>query len=105
LASKSVLVTGSTAGIGKATARAFLREGAKGFVNGRSTVPEKSETVEATVKELSQEGEIVGIVADVGTAAGTEKIYEEIISARRLGVNGSLRHVTAQTGIINRQTV
>lgn len=74
LAGKSVLVTGATAGIGKATAIAFLREGAKVFVNGRY-----SETVEATVKELSQEGEVVGIVADVGTSAGREEIYGEII--------------------------
>lgn len=81
LAGKKVLVTGSTAGIGKATARAFLREGAKVFVNGRY-----SETVEATVKELSQEGEVVGIVADVGTAAGTEKIYAEIINEDSLDV-------------------
>ncbi|MBO1351640.1 MAG: SDR family oxidoreductase [Hormoscilla sp. GUM202] len=81
LAGKKVLVTGSTAGIGNATARAFLREGAKVFVNGRS-----SETVEATVKELSQQGEVVGIVADVGTAVGTDKIYEEIIKQDSLDV-------------------
>ncbi len=85
LASKSVLVTESTAGIGKATARAFLREGAKVFVNGRF-----SETVEETVKELSQQGEVVGIVADVGTAAGT--------AANASAINGAAQRV--EGGII-----
>lgn len=81
LAGKKVLVTGATAGIGKGTAIAFLREGAKVFVNGLS-----SETVEATVKELSSLGEVVGIVADVGTSVGAEKIYEEIIKQGELDV-------------------
>lgn len=81
LARKSVLVTGSTAGIGKETARAFLREGAKVFINGRSL-----ERVKATEKELSPLGEVVGIVADVGTAAGTDKIYGEIVKQGELDV-------------------
>lgn len=35
LQNKLVLVTGSTAGIGKAAAEAFLAEGARVIVNGR----------------------------------------------------------------------
>lgn len=37
LSGKGVLVTGSTRGIGKATARAFLREGARVIVHARSS--------------------------------------------------------------------
>lgn len=36
LASKTVLITGSTAGIGYAAARRFLDEGARVVINGRT---------------------------------------------------------------------
>ncbi|OBZ17722.1 SDR family NAD(P)-dependent oxidoreductase [Bacillus sp. FJAT-26390] len=60
LKDKLVLVTGSTAGIGKGTAISFLKEGAKVIINGRS-----DEHVERTVQELSALGNVYGIRADV----------------------------------------
>ena len=68
LASKVALVTGSTAGIGFATAEALAREGARVIVNGRT-----SERVEAAVSLLRQSiarSDIQGIAADVATAEG-----------------------------------
>jgi len=47
LTSELVLVTGSTAGIGYATAEALAREGARVIVNGRTTV-----RVDAAVTQL-----------------------------------------------------
>ncbi len=68
LAPKVALVTGSTAGIGFATAEALAREGARVIVNGRT-----SERVEAAVSLLRQSiarSDIQGIAADVATAEG-----------------------------------
>lgn len=72
LASKVALVTGSTAGIGFATAEALAREGARVIVNGRT-----SERVEAAVSLLRQSiarSDIQGIAADLATAAGCDRV-------------------------------
>jgi NAD(P)-dependent dehydrogenase (short-subunit alcohol dehydrogenase family) len=68
LRGKRVLVTGSTAGIGYATAELFAREGAAVTINGRG-----DDRVRAAVARLKAAvpGAVVdGIAADLGTAAG-----------------------------------
>jgi NAD(P)-dependent dehydrogenase (short-subunit alcohol dehydrogenase family) len=68
LTGKRALVTGSTAGIGLATARALAREGAIVTINGRT-----QGRVEAAAALLRREipgAAISGIAADLGTAAG-----------------------------------
>jgi 3-oxoacyl-[acyl-carrier protein] reductase len=57
---KGVLVTGGTSGIGLATARRFLQEGARSFVCGI----DPAETSRA-VAELSALGSIAGVACDV----------------------------------------
>lgn len=52
LEGKTALITGSTSGIGKASARALLEEGVTVLVNGRSR-----ESVEAAVEELAEHGD------------------------------------------------
>lgn len=72
LASKVALVTGSTAGIGFATAEALAREGARVIVNGRT-----KERVEAAVSLLRKSivrSDIQGIAADVATAEGCASV-------------------------------
>jgi len=49
LKGKTVLVTGSTAGIGFAAARTFAAEGAAVIINGR-----KQERVDAAIAEMGQ---------------------------------------------------
>lgn len=73
LKNKLVLITGSTAGIGKGTAVSFLKEGAKVIINGRS-----EENVNATVKELSALGTVYGIAADVADKAECEKLINKV---------------------------
>ena len=68
LTGKTALVTGSTAGIGHAIAKALAATGATVVVNGRSQAK-----VEAVAAKLAQEvsgGKVRGTAADVSTAAG-----------------------------------
>jgi NAD(P)-dependent dehydrogenase (short-subunit alcohol dehydrogenase family) len=69
LESKRALVTGSTAGIGFAIAKALANEGATVIVNGRT-----EQRVEQALKQLTGvRGKVEGLAADLGTAAGVEK--------------------------------
>jgi NAD(P)-dependent dehydrogenase (short-subunit alcohol dehydrogenase family) len=65
LSGRTALVTGSTAGIGRAVAAGLARAGAEVVVNGRS-----AERVKAAVRALSVLGRVRGVAADVGTAEG-----------------------------------
>jgi len=60
LKDQCVLVTGSASGIGKATAQAFLEEGAKVIVHGLT-----EDEVDACVKDLEPLGEVVGKAGDL----------------------------------------
>lgn len=72
LSGKTALVTGSTAGIGYAIARALSASGAAVALNGR-----KQATVDAAVTRLAGEvkgAKVRGIAADVSTAAGCKAV-------------------------------
>ena len=71
LTGKKALVTGSTAGIGFAIARALAQEGADVIVNGRT-----QERVDAAVREIGHGAR--GIAADLGTARGAERLLAEL---------------------------
>jgi NAD(P)-dependent dehydrogenase (short-subunit alcohol dehydrogenase family) len=74
LKGKRVLVTGSTAGIGFAAARAFAVEGASVVINGR-----KQDRVDSAIAQIrkSQPGaELTGIAADVSNVAGCAKLIQ-----------------------------
>src|ERR1700745_787006 len=76
LKGKKVLVTGSTAGIGFAAARAFAVEGALVIINGR-----KQDRVDSAIAQIriSQPGaELTGIAADVSNAAGCAKLIQTV---------------------------
>jgi NAD(P)-dependent dehydrogenase (short-subunit alcohol dehydrogenase family) len=76
LADKVVLITGSTAGIGLAIARAVAAEGAHVYVNGRT-----QERVDAAVASIRSPAAIVnvdGIVADFSTSAGAEAVIAKL---------------------------
>ena len=74
LQDQTALVTGSTAGIGFAAAKAFAQEKARVIVNGRT-----DERVRAAVQQLQREvpGALVtGVAADVSTAKGVQRLLE-----------------------------
>ena len=65
LANKTALITGGNSGIGLATARLFVAEGAKVTITGRN-----KETLDAAAKELGPNA--FAVVADVNDVAATE---------------------------------
>ena len=70
---RRALVTGSTGGIGLATARLLASEGASVIVNGR-TGPRVDAAV-AAVRADGANAEVRGIAADLGTVAGCERLF------------------------------
>jgi NAD(P)-dependent dehydrogenase (short-subunit alcohol dehydrogenase family) len=72
LKGKRALVTGSTAGIGLATAIGLAREGTAVIVNGRT--PARVEAAVAEVKRAVAGAEVNGVAADLGTAAGCAEL-------------------------------
>ena len=72
LRGKRALVSGSTAGIGLAIAKALALEGASVIVNGRTQA-----RVDAAIAEVGRGTR--GIAADLGTARGVSRIVEELL--------------------------
>jgi NAD(P)-dependent dehydrogenase (short-subunit alcohol dehydrogenase family) len=87
LANKTALITGGNSGIGLATARVFVTEGAKVIITGRNQA-----TLEAAAKELGPNA--LAVVADTTAVAATE-------AAIKKGVEkfGKLDIVFANAGI------
>jgi NAD(P)-dependent dehydrogenase (short-subunit alcohol dehydrogenase family) len=76
LRGKRALVTGSTAGIGLAAARALVREGAVVTVNGR-TEPRVHAAI-AELKSLTPDARVSGVIGDLGTAEGAARVTAEV---------------------------
>jgi hypothetical protein len=76
LAQKTALVTGSTAGIGLATAKGLAHEGSTVYVNGRT-----QERVNQALKEIQQaepNAKIQGIAADLTAAEGANALFQSV---------------------------
>lgn len=72
---RKAIVTGSTAGIGRAIAEGLARAGAAVVINGRT-----QERVDATLREmraLLPEAELTGVAADVASAEGAAVLFEQ----------------------------
>jgi NAD(P)-dependent dehydrogenase (short-subunit alcohol dehydrogenase family) len=68
LSGKTAIITGSTAGIGLATAKGLAAAGAKVVVNGRT--PEAVERAVKAVSTAAPGAEVAGFAADLGNADG-----------------------------------
>jgi NAD(P)-dependent dehydrogenase (short-subunit alcohol dehydrogenase family) len=68
---KVALVTGGTSGIGLATAKLFVTEGAHVYVTGRH-----QEKVDEAVKEISKD--ITGVQGDVANMADLDRLFKQI---------------------------
>ena len=76
LENKKALVTGSTAGIGFAIARALAREGASVVINGRTQA--RVDAAIAAIREENRAVKVNGFVGDLATAAGASRCLEAV---------------------------
>src|SRR3954463_15021141 len=75
LAGKIALVTGGTSGIGLATAKRFVAEGAHVFITGR-----RQEQLDAAVKEIGRN--VTGVRGDVSRLEDLDVVYTTIQKER-----------------------
>lgn len=79
LKDKTALITGGNSGIGLATARAFIVEGARVAITGRNRT-----TLDAALAELGRiggDGQAIALQADVTDIAATEKAVADAAAA------------------------
>ncbi len=73
LANKVAVITGGSAGIGLATAKEFIAQGAKVVITGRN-----QQTLDEAVKTLGNKA--IGIQADAAKPTDTDKLVEQVKS-------------------------
>ncbi|BDA51171.1 Uncharacterized oxidoreductase YvrD [Coccomyxa sp. Obi] len=81
LTDKLVVVTGSTAGIGKSIALKFAQAGAHVVINGRS-----EESIQKTIQEIQAKhpsAQLIGIAGDVGSREGTDTFCAAVDALNR----------------------
>jgi NAD(P)-dependent dehydrogenase (short-subunit alcohol dehydrogenase family) len=71
LQGKVALITGGNSGIGLATAKAFVSEGAYVFITGR-----RKAELDAAVKEVGEN--VVGVEGDVSNPADLDRLYDVV---------------------------
>src|SRR6202451_4685753 len=76
LKGKKALITGSTAGIGFATARGLAAEGASVIVNGRTEKRVDSDVSE--IRKANPGVDVSGVAADVSNAAGCAQLIQAV---------------------------
>jgi NADP-dependent 3-hydroxy acid dehydrogenase YdfG len=73
---KNIVITGGTAGIGRATAVLLAQLGANVFIVGRTEEHLNNTLQEANEKQYA--GKLQGVVADLSTKEGVTKLFTEI---------------------------
>jgi NAD(P)-dependent dehydrogenase (short-subunit alcohol dehydrogenase family) len=88
LSGKTAVITGSTAGIGKAIAKGLAAAGASVVVNGRRQ--ESVENAVGAIKRAIPGSNVRGIAADVATAAGCAKLVKAVPATNILVNNAGI---------------
>lgn len=97
LKGRKAIVTGSTAGIGRATAEGLARAGASVVINGRG-----SARVDQAVRQMRDTfpaSDITGIAADLSTTEGGEAVFAQAPDADILVNNVGTAHLRDYNGI------
>jgi NAD(P)-dependent dehydrogenase (short-subunit alcohol dehydrogenase family) len=71
LQGKVAVITGGTSGLGLATAKRFVAEGAQVFVTGR-----RQDAIDAAVKDIG--GAVTGVQSDIAKLADLDRLYDII---------------------------
>ena len=96
LEGKIAVITGGSTGIGLATAKRFVQEGAYVFITGR-----RQKELDAAVKEIG--GNVTGVQGDVSNPADLDRLYAAVAAKGRLDVVfanagiGEMVHIDAVT--------
>jgi NAD(P)-dependent dehydrogenase (short-subunit alcohol dehydrogenase family) len=97
LKGRKAIVTGSTAGIGRATAEGLARAGASVVINGRGNT-----RVDEAVRQMRHafpKSDISGIAADLATAEGAEALIAQAPDADILVNNVGTAHIRGYSGV------
>ena len=97
LKGRRAVVTGSTAGIGRATAEGLARAGAAVVVNGRGA--ERVERAVAEIREAFPDADISGVAADLATADGAAALVAHAPDADILVNNVGTAYLRDYSGI------
>ncbi len=101
MAGKTVLITGATSGIGKATASGLAALGASVAITGRDLG--RVEAVAAEIRSATGNREVRGFAADLSSQAEVRRLAAEVLAAtprldvliNNVGGSWATRHVTA----------
>jgi NAD(P)-dependent dehydrogenase (short-subunit alcohol dehydrogenase family) len=93
LLGKVAVITGGSSGLGMATAKRFISEGASVFITGR-----RQDELDRAVAEIG--GDITGVQADSSNLADLDRLYERIRLQK-----GRLDIVFANAGILEKGAV
>jgi NAD(P)-dependent dehydrogenase (short-subunit alcohol dehydrogenase family) len=89
---RTVLVSGSTSGIGEAIATAFALDGATVVINGRDR--ERTETAVERIRSATGHDGLLPVAADLGTAEGTQIMFDAVphvdVLVNNLGIFGAV---------------
>jgi len=89
LAHKVAVITGATSGIGLATAKLFVEEGAYVFITGR-----RQNEINEAVKNIGRN--VTGVVADSGNLSELDALFEKVKSEK-----GSIDILYANAGAVD----
>src|SRR5271155_1551033 len=93
LEGKIAVITGGTEGIGLATAKLFVNEGAYVFITGR-----RQKELDAAVKAIGSN--VTGVQGDIAKLADLDRLYETVVE-----VKGRIDIVFANAGTGGFQTL
>lgn len=97
LKDRTAIVTGSTAGIGRATAEGLARAGASVVINGRTQA--RVDEAVRQMRDAFPESGISGIAADLSTAAGADAFLAQAPNAAILVNNVGTAFIRDYNGI------
>jgi NAD(P)-dependent dehydrogenase (short-subunit alcohol dehydrogenase family) len=97
LTGRRAIVTGSTAGIGRATAEGLARAGAAVVVNGRTDA--RVEEAVRQIRQTAPHADIAGFAADMATAEGVAALIAAAPDADILVNNVGTAHIREYHGV------
>ena len=97
LTGRKAIVTGSTAGIGRATAEGLARAGAAVVLNGRGSV--RVDEAVRQIRDAIPGSDVSGVAADLSTVEGVNAVFAQVPDADILVNNVGTAYLRPYAGI------